>query len=618
MSKDGRLNVAAVVCGMDEEYPYQIIMGINHFVREHDVNISYFAAFGGIIDSKNFDAGEYSIYNLPDFKQFDGALLLTNTFSDAKVRNSITDRVKEAGIPAVIFECRDHKEFYDVSIDNYSVMKKLVEHLITKHGARVLHFVAGPAENPEATARYRAFRDALSENGILFDEKERYFQGCFRSYDGVKAIEAFVESGLSLPDAFVCANDNMALTLMSRLQQMGYRVPEDVIVTGFDCMSNARNACPALTTVKRPVYYSGEKACEILMALIRGEEQPRSTDLEASPVFSESCGCREDDLEDMEDFRRNTYLRFERTYSNVHMLNRLLAGLAEAEKMEECILAIEQMLKIIDCEQFSLCLVSNWENSYNVASFETSADSYSPTLTAPLVWDHGERRSVKSFPRERLFPEPLTTGGNVSYFLPLHFNQRCLGYYVMTNCDFPIQSLLCHTTTMSIGNAIDGISKVNVFDPLCKMYNRNGFNRNAEYVFRECVAEQSPLTVIFVDLDGLKKINDTYGHQEGDFAIKSIAERISSSCGSMDVCGRYGGDEFVVVGRTRDLAETFAQKLEQKLKELNDSCQKPYEFSASVGAVTATPKKDGSLFDLIQQADVKMYEVKRQKKAGRT
>ena len=152
-------HICAVVSGMDEEYPYQIMTGINEYAKEHSINVSYFAAFGGIVDSEEFDVGEYSIYNLPDFSRFDGALLLSNTFSNSAIRNAIIDNVKKAGIPTVIFECKDHEEFYDVSINNYSVMKRLVEHLIKVHGARVFNFISGPASNPEAQERYKAFRE---------------------------------------------------------------------------------------------------------------------------------------------------------------------------------------------------------------------------------------------------------------------------------------------------------------------------------------------------------------------------------------------------------------------------------------------------------------------------
>ncbi|MBR1383089.1 MAG: LacI family DNA-binding transcriptional regulator, partial [Ruminococcus sp.] len=246
-------HIAAVVSGLDEEYPYNIIRGINQFAAENGLNVSYFAAFGGVVDSSRFDMGEFSIYNLTDFSKFDGALLLSNTFSDPVIRGRITDKVKAAGIPAVIFECSDHEEFYDISIDNYSVMRELVEHIVKFHGAKVINYVSGPLANPEARSRYRAFRDVMEENGLKIDE-DRIFHGFFRSFDGTRAIESFKESGLPLPDAFICANDSMALTAVSALEKMGIRVPEDVMVTGFDDTFNARNSCPVLTTVKRPLY----------------------------------------------------------------------------------------------------------------------------------------------------------------------------------------------------------------------------------------------------------------------------------------------------------------------------------------------------------------------------
>ena len=610
-------NVAAFVCGMDEEYPYQIILGINNYAKDHGINISYFASFGGIIDSSDFDDGEYSIYNLPDFSAFDGALLLTNTFSNPVIRNSIIDKVRAAGIPTVIFECRDYEEFHDVSIDNYSVMKRLVEHLIKEHGARTFNFISGPEANPEAQARYSAFRDALEENGIAFDERKRLYKGFFRSYDGIKAIEQFMKSGVSLPDAFVCANDSMALTAMNKLQENGYKIPDDVIVTGFDNTFNARNSCPVLTTVKRPLYSSGVQACEMLLSLMKGEEQPRSILMDVEPVFTESCGCHPDSIEDIQEFKRDTYLRLERTYESIHLLNRMIADLAGAKNIDECVDAILILLNAIGCDDFSLCLVSDWEKTYNTLSYEDRNVAYPPAMTAPLIWDHGQRRSVKSFPSKQLRPETLLTSGNVSYFIPLHFGARIIGYYIMSNTDFPIYSNHCHTITMSIGNAIENISKLNVLDPLCGIYNRNGFNLNAGYIFKECVREHEPMSVIFIDVDGLKVINDTYGHKEGDATIKGVSESIELSCGSMDVCGRIGGDEFVVVGRGEGFAEIFSKRFNTELERRNTGSDKPYKLSASLGYITVIPEESDTLMELIQQADAKMYIVKKSRKDHR-
>lgn len=612
-------NVAAVVSGMDEEYPYHIITGINEYAREHDINVSYFAAFGGIIDSRDFDLGEYSIYGLPDFSEFDGALLLSNTFANKTVRGFIIDRVKAANIPTIIFECEDYDEFYNIGIDNYSVMKKLVDHLITVHKAKTFNFISGPSTNPEANERLRAFRDSLKEHGIEFDER-RFFAGRFRSYDGIKAIEQFVESGLDLPDAFVCANDSMALTAMSKLQRMGYKIPEDVIITGFDNTFNAQNSYPTLTTVKRPLYASRQKACQVLYDLMNGKEQPKDIKLEAETVFAQSCGCDIHDYEDVMEFKRSTYQRIERTYTSVHMLNRLIAGLAGAQNMTECVDAIEKMVNTLEMKSFSLCLIEDWENTYHTLSLADKDSVYPEYMTAPLIWDNGKRMTLDRFKSSQLHPIPFKTGGNVSYFLPLHFDERCLGYYIVTNDDFPIYSMLCHTMTMSIGNAIEGISKLNVLDPLCKIYNRNGFTRTSEELFKRCVAQGNTLMVSFIDMDGLKFINDNFGHKEGDFAIQKVAEAITSCCrGGTDICARLGGDEFVVmcINVPETFESLFESRLESKLDGINQSVNKPYTISASAGSVFTTPTRNDKLADIIQKADSLMYDIKRKKKQSK-
>ncbi|MBO7450090.1 MAG: GGDEF domain-containing protein [Clostridiales bacterium] len=609
--------IAAVVSGMDEEYPYHIIRGINDVVKKNDVNIYYFAAYGNIIKDSKYDVGELSIYNLPDFSDFDGAILITNTFSDPELRDSVIERVKVAQIPTVIFECKDHEEFHDISIDNYSVMKELVEHLVRQHGARVMNYVSGPLSNPEAYDRFVAFKDALLNNGIEPDER-RIFYASFKSYDGIKAIDAFIESGLPMPDAFVCANDSMALTLMSKLQRMGYKIPEDVMITGFDYTFNARNSSPALTTVQRPLYSSGIEACNLLLDLMDGIDRPRHTLMDASPVFTASCGCYIEDSEDIIDFKRYTYQRLEQTYTSVHLLNRLIAGLSTASSIDDCVERLKQMLSTLDCEKYSLCLVSNWEQDYHTLALDKETTFYSEFMTAPLIWENGESRSVDNFPTRMLMPEQLETSGNVNYFLPISFDDRCLGYMIMTNTDFPIYSILCHTMTMSISNAIEHVSKLNVLDPLCKIYNRNGFYKNAEKIYKECINEGINVVVSFIDLDGLKKINDNYGHQEGDFALVASANTINSCCSNDMFCARFGGDEFLVFGKEdKDSELSFEERFNKALNETNQNLDKPYQIAASIGTIITSATNEVEILDIIQMADNKMYNIKKAKKASR-
>ena len=634
MSKEKIINIAVAVAGIDEEYQQTIIAGINRAAREKKVNISYFTAFGGMLPSKRFDIGEYSIYRLIDFERFDGAILMTNTISDSDVKAEIIRKVRASGIPSVVFDCSDYPEFCNISIDNSAAMNQIVEHIITEHGAKILNYISGPLNNPEAKARLNSFLTVTNKHGIEVDDKRIYY-GEFRSQDGKKAIEEFAASGLSMPDAVICANDAMALTAATTLEKLGYKIPQDIMITGFDNTYNARNFCPALTSVGRPLDEVGYQACTILFDVIGGnKELPKGISLEASPVFTESCGCGSEDADDLRAYKKRSYTHTETVNAHITMLNQLTARLAETEDENEHTEALCEFISELDCEKFSLCLTEDWKDSFDNSEQIIVHDDgeYAAFMTSPLIWDKGETRSVNFFPSSEMYAEPLETGGNVSYFMPLHFRERCLGYYIVTNGDFPIYSLLCHSLTMNISNslenirklfrlnkAMDELNKLYVIDPLCNVYNRNGFINIADDMFKECVEKKMKVMLSFIDMDGLKFINDNYGHNEGDFAIQRLASVIQECCGRRSICARLGGDEFVLfeVGVTSSAAEALQRRFDIRIDNMNSIIRKPYVLSASIGSVIAMPDEHTTLYSIIQEADDKMYEIKKARKKAR-
>ena len=619
-----KYNIAVVVSGIDEEYQYNIICGINKFAKEHDINISYFVAFGGMLGNKKSDIGEYNIYKLIDFSKFNGAILMTNTINDTNVKENVIQNVLKAKIPAVVFDCSDYPEFYNISIDNSKAMKNIVRHIITEHHAKVFNYISGPLSNPEALARYQAFLEVLDEYNLIA-EKDRIFFGEFRSQDGRQAIDSFYESGLPLPDAIICANDAMALTAMAALEKLGFCVPEHVIITGFDCTYYARNYSPILTTVKRPLFTAGYKACGILFDVFEGKSPDKLTMLDALPIFSESCGCVSCEEQDFNSFKKRSYGRNESVRENISLMNRLTTSLAETETDNELFDAIEKFINELECEKFSLCLTDDWQDAFsNVMPIDPDAQ-YSGFMTAPLIWDKGDRRSVGYFPSCKMYPEDLETGGNISYFLPIHFRDRTLGYYIITNGDFSINSLFCYSFTMNISNAIENIRKLfhlnkamneldhlYSYDVLCGIYNRNGFIKRADEIFKESVINSQKIMISFIDMDGLKHINDNYGHTEGDLALQRLARIVNDCCLPTSICARFGGDEFIILTRNAEDGEDIAieRKFFNILQSRKNFLEKPYELSASIGSVIVTANKDVTLYSVIKQADEKMYQLK--------
>ena len=627
-------NIAVLVAGTDEEYQGSILDGIEQAAKEFSFNVAVFACFGGVLSNSLYDVGEYQIYQLVNYSMFDGAILLTNTIGDLETRERVCSAVRESGIPAAVLDCDSDPAFYNVRIDNTAAMRQMVAHVIEQHNAKTINFISGPLENPEAKERYEAFLAVMAEHDLPVDDSRIYFGG-FRPIDGKRAADALLASGMPLPDAIIAANDAMALETISVLQEHGIRVPEDVIVTGFDLTYYAKHHNPSLSSVSRPLEEAGRTACALLNRIFRGETCEKTVTLEAQPVYQESCGCMSTEQLDIRSYKTTTYDTIKRFRSGASLLNRLTSAMAVTETPEECIRTISQYLHEIECEQCCICLCENWESAFRERAGEAENSQiigFTEYMSAPLIWQASGIGELSRFRSADLFPFPPETAGNMSYFFPLHFREHCLGYYIFTNTDFPRRTMLCHSLMMNIShsfenirkllhlnNAIRELDRLYVIDPLCGIYNRNGFIRLADQMFKHSLQMHETLMISFIDMDGLKYVNDNYGHDEGDFALHKLAEIIRKCCRPGQICARFGGDEFITIGTglTQDDAEMFEQDFFKQLKEVNSVINKPYELNASVGSYVTAVEPDMKLFALIAKADQIMYEQKKRKSTSR-
>ncbi len=630
------IEIAVIVAGIDEEYQNAVLEGIFSFAKKNDVNISCFAPIGGVISISKYDLGEYNIFSLINYDRFDGVILLTNTISDPVEKERIIKQVKQSKLPAVVFDCDDYPEFFNIRTDNTNAMRQIVEHVIKVHGAKNINYISGPLTNPEAEDRYRAFIGVMANNELPVDAR-RVFFGEFRAQDGKKAVRTFHKSSLSMPDAIIAANDNMALAAIEELRTLGYKVPDDIIVTGFDNTFNARHYSPSLTSVDRPLEEEGRKACQVILDMIDGKPAENEMILSAAPVYAESCGCKKCNEDDSNTYKQNIFKRLTDCHTDISLLNRLTTDLADNDTLEDVIEDIANYIHEIHLERFCLCLCSNWDESFRDGwnarkKYEAQIRGYTQKMIAPLIIDRNRQFSVDSFNSSEMYPYRDGKGGNVSIFLPLHFREVCLGYYIITNSEFPLKSMLCNSIMLNISHSIENIrkllnlnsmirelDKLYVNDPLCNIFNRNGFIRAADNIFNRCKRSGEKMLISFIDMDGLKLINDNFGHKEGDFALQRLASVISNCCDNNYICARFGGDEFIILGS--GVHEGDIEKLEnnfkKQLEKMNSIINKPYEIAASIGSTMSEVTDDLLLFTLITQADEIMYEKKKKKATSR-
>lgn len=160
------------------------------------------------------------------------------------------------------------------------------------------------------------------------------------------------------------------------------------------------------------------------------------------------------------------------------------------------------------------------------------------------------------------------------------------------------------------------LDKMSRFDALTGIYNRTGFYPAAEALIGDPEHRGKPFIVCYADMDNLKSVNDNFGHAEGDFTIKLVAECLAHVLGNGAVLGRMGGDEFAaIVPKSHDVTiEALAASKERFIRDFNDSQEKPYTFGLSMGLYECACENSQELSKALDQADDLLYIEKRNKK----
>jgi diguanylate cyclase (GGDEF)-like protein len=156
-------------------------------------------------------------------------------------------------------------------------------------------------------------------------------------------------------------------------------------------------------------------------------------------------------------------------------------------------------------------------------------------------------------------------------------------------------------------------------DELTGLSNRRGFEMLGERLLAAARRLGLPLTVVYADLDNMKAINDRFGHEAGDRALKETARIIETVLRGSDVIARLGGDEFgaILAGAESDAAGSAVARIEAALTKSNATGNEPFDLSLSVGVAEALPGEETTLVELTAAADAVMYQAKRENKAGR-
>ena len=194
-----------------------------------------------------------------------------------------------------------------VTIDNYVGMKNLCDHLIEKHGVSDVVYIAGDAENGDSNFRLKVLQESLRAHGSELKD-ENIFYACWNArMIQAYLVETYGDGKKKMPDAFMCANDQMALSTIAFLKQMGVKVPEEVIVSGFDNISAGRVFSPSLATVDQNYQMQGMECAKIVAEVVNNRKLVKKSIIPTRLSPGESCGCIDCKGEDKREHNEITF-----------------------------------------------------------------------------------------------------------------------------------------------------------------------------------------------------------------------------------------------------------------------------------------------------------------------
>lgn len=616
-------------------YQQGVCQGVIDKAMEYGYTTEIFTSLDGE-NLGTYENGEVSVLHIPNYESFDGIIFASDTYVSADLKQKIQDKLKTLSCPVVeIAAAVSH--FPTVSLENNAMAGELTAHFLTVHrAARVCNL--GCTEEPYfSDLRERHYTEALEKAGKTPGANDIYRCG----YDGAAAKAAltfFCKTGI--PEAVVCYNDRLALLFLAAALFAGYRVPEDIALSGCDDTPEGRNASPRLTTVTFPVHELGVAAVENLLALIRGNVLPPITYLKAAPVIHNSCGCQSSSNSNSVFFTGELSARIAALENSILNSIDMSSSLQHVACLDDGIDMLERFVRKIEhCQAFYLCLYSDWDSvSSHILALtnkdETPADT--DMILMKFALEKGKRLPECSYRKKNLLPDYIYDSPDCAYiYVPLFFEENEFGYIALSyennqidhhfrlvqwqiNINHMLQSLREAKRT---GMLVDHLEDIYMKDPLTGLYNKHGYDYFEGRLLNRAVSENLTLTAFILDIDGLKEINDTLGHGEGDFALQVVGQALESTAGEGDLCARFSGDAFYMLaaGLSEKDAKLRTESIASYLHNYSRLSGKKYQISCCCGFASAHPSSAFTaehIRELFAEADKKMYEEKSRRHAA--
>ncbi len=634
--------LAGVLIGnINTEHSHKILTGIYIGFSGKNTDCVYFVGTEAASISagygRNYDYQYRYLYDYANYLDLDVLIVVYSSLSLLQETHDIGEFLKGLpDVPKIVIESDYQAEkVISLSFDNYDAEYRMTDYLLRKKGKRCPVFLSGPIHNYEVRERLRGFKKAAADNGLhITDENVGY--GNLSVFVENEVADLFQKNPDA--DAIICANDEMASTVCRMMKERGVLPGKEVVVTGFDNESFAGMMNPGLTTVDQDEITIGRLAAEAAVRLMAGEEI-KSMSLKGKLIFRDSTeGGGLPDAGILKEIRETDFLtnlakkgREIEEYSlrGPEFLRELIHNITDEETFYKKIM---EELSFFQAESSKLFLlkeaaVKKKESTHRISG-ELVLAAEQEGMTVDVYGKKGP-----SFSRQKLLRFEDREKGPSQYMTYLLYDGN-IQYGVLLTEIRPEETGKYNNISLQIGTGLRflelflselqervTIQRQNALlhneantDSMTGVFNRRGFYELWDKSFSNNIGMR--MIFLMSDLDHLKEINDTFGHEAGDTAIREEVKLLKIALGNSAVIARFGGDEFVAMfspAAYMDL-DYLSRKIEKIMKKENGKYpDRRYYTEISYGILDLTIS-DQTLEGILPLLDARLYENKKSRR----
>lgn len=598
----------------------------------------FFFSTVGMRDSVfSYDQQERNMFRFAPVEHLDGIIVSPDNYELHGFKDALYEMLQKSHCPIVYVRC--NLEDQDcVYTNERDAIRPILTHLLDDHKLTDVCFLAGYPGHVDGEVRLQCYREVMADHGMTIGEDD-IFYGTMWTNDADKAYDHFFNHRKKRPQAIVCANDYMAYALMGEMFAHGLRVPDDVIITGFDNIESS--AIPSLTTIGQDYDRMAVEAVNLLDRRIREHEMGISGKtihrvMPGTLHKRESCGCVKPDIPMLwgkchELSAENDHASDRQrlmTYFSIAMN----AVITPKDFREAVIHSVDNIPEVRD---LYVCLFTN--NNVNAGYGEKIRYAEDITNTATTVLVYRDRIDMGApftmFETDTVLPAVyrVTDEPRCYNVILLHQQEKTFGYSVICHQSDAQPGRFYHLWNVIVSNALYNVSSQRILrelyeerrlssitDSLTGLFNRRGFEETLQPEWEKLCADRETIAFVSIDMDNLKTMNDNWGHSNGDIALKTTADAVRSALPYGGIAARPGGDEFLVYipRASEEMANMFISNVTRALEPIGQryGLQGKVEFSGGFCVDQLYP--GCTIEEMLFKSDKSMYEVKAKHKAG--